>query len=57
MSKEKIVLMTTLKNARCLLNSVSGEAITVEGMHEIISEIITKLANLERHLEKPYKDK
>lgn len=57
MNKEKIILMTTLKNARGLLNSVACEAEPVGGMSESIGEIITKLADLERQLEKSHQDK
>lgn len=49
MNKEKIILMTTLKNARYLLNSNPCEAESV-GMHESIGKIISKLADLERQL-------
>lgn len=58
MNKEQIILMTTLKNARGLLNSVACEASLVgDGMHESIGKIISKLADLERQLEKSHEDK
>ena len=63
MNKEKIVLSTTLKNARDLLNSVSCEAVSYTEVHldgdtmsEIISDIVFKLGYLEEFLE-THKDK
>jgi hypothetical protein len=58
MNKEEIVLMTTYKNARLLLNSVVCETVMVSDdrklaiIKEWTDDIVTKLGSLERHLEK-----
>jgi len=51
MDIDKIILITTLKNARNLLNSIACESSNM-GVHARVSDIITKIGDLERELKK-----
>jgi len=49
MNKDKIILITTLENARNLLNSVACEAST-NNSHEKLCHIVYALGDFEREL-------